>query len=397
MKTLNSESKEEKSPSISKPLKIGIVGASGKIGTEVLKTIWGNSEKFPNMGAIIALNTLPRVNFGMFLDFSVAYSEKMHIEAKQTNTKTVLTDSPAELKDADCIFITAGLWPNETVRNEWIKKDNTGRLVQSLVNFPLIKKICGDIKKYAPNAIVFVITNQVDMMTELARKELPKHKVLGVGGYIDSMRFKFVLANLLHQIEYINTNNPARIAAHMIGFHNNTMLLLKDSLRVDGKIPDWNNKEFSSVVDKAMEITRSFGKTISDLQNHPKRPGIDSGSSIVPAKAITDVIQAMCTGSSLVASFNTLVDENIALKYGIKANTALSIPIVIRGMNIEPLMGFKVSDLEKEKLLSAQEKIKQDMTALLELQANQPSLIEAEKNNISIAVNSQRVPMLPLP
>ena len=198
----------------------------------------------------------------------------------------------------------------------------------------MIKNICGNIAKFAPNAVVYMITNQVDMMTELARRELPKHKVVGIGGHIDTMRFKYLLANRI----FCDGNiDPKRIEAHIVGFHNNHLFLLKSTLRIDGKIPNWDESLFEAV-EKAIEETRSFGKTVSDLQRNPKYPGMDSGSSHVPAKAVTDVIQAICTEIPLIAAFNILLDEGIASRYGVKAQTALSIPVIIRGLEVAPFI-----------------------------------------------------------
>ncbi|OAI48777.1 hypothetical protein AYO45_04130 [Gammaproteobacteria bacterium SCGC AG-212-F23] len=375
----------------SRKLKVGIIGASGKIGSEVLKTIWSNPEKFPNV-EIAGTNTVPRVNFGMYLDFSIAYPEKM-----LNASKTTLSNNPDAIKDADVIFITAGLWPDKVTKSNWDSKDSSGRLVQSAVNFPLIKKTCNDINKYAPNAIVYVVTNQVDMMTELARRELPKHRVLGIGGLIDSMRYKLVLANLLVEAGYFNICDTSRISAHVICFHNGDMQLLKDSLKIDGKSPNLSDQKLADLIDKAMEQTRPLGKAISDLQKHPKRLDIDSGSSITPAKAVTDVIQAMSTEKPLTAAFNIAMDSNTAQHYGVTLITGLSVPVVIQGLSITPMppSAFSISTAEKEKLKTAQEKLNKDTNALFELHANQTYLSDSVEDNTTITVNAPKVSLLP--
>ena len=82
------------------------------------------------------------------------------------------------------------------------------------MNFPLIQKIFNDIKHYAPNALVFMITNQVDLMTEIAHPEVTDHFVIGLGGYIDSMRYRLVLADLLFKNGLLSNCEPRRITAH---------------------------------------------------------------------------------------------------------------------------------------------------------------------------------------
>jgi len=58
-------------------------------------------------------------------------------------------------------FIAAGLWPSKETRDQLKTVDSTGRLMQAQVNAPMIINICHSIKQYAPDAIVYVMTNLI--------------------------------------------------------------------------------------------------------------------------------------------------------------------------------------------------------------------------------------------
>lgn len=180
------------------------------------------------------------------------------------------------------------------------------------------------------------------------------------------MRFKLVLADLLFRKGLLNTCDPRRITAHIIGFHNNDMLLLEDSLKIDGQAPALNHPDWQGVLEEAITKTRAYGKRVSDLQRHPDHPHIDSGSSFAPAKAITDVIQAICTGVPLTASFNVMIDEHTAEKYGVRPHQGLSIPVCLRRLDepVEPDLSFRVNAKEQAALYQAQENIYQSVQTL---------------------------------
>lgn len=346
--------------------KVAIIGAGGKIGSQVLRNIWSQPDKYTNIATLVGINRTPEINYGMYLDFGPAYAAEL-FDTRRHSIETVLTSSPEDLAGMDAIFITAGLWPDANARAHMAQYDNTGRLVQSYVNYPLMLKLCRDIKQYAPDAIVYVVTNQVDMMSAVVRRELPEHTVLGIGGCIDTMRFKFVLAILLHRAGVLDNANPGRIEVQIAGYHNNDMVLLQDSLKIDGERPENMPNDILLVLlmKQALDITKRYGKTVSQLQTHPEHKDIDAGSSIEPARVITDIIEHLCNNTTLTGAFNVVLDDATAVHYGVRPHDALSVPVAIRGKHVTPITDFEIHPAEKALLEIAQINMLRDIDNLL--------------------------------
>jgi malate dehydrogenase len=88
------------------------------------------------------------------------------------------------------------------------------------VNAGIVKGVCDNILKYSPQAIIIVISNPMDTMTYLALTAtgLPKNKIIGMGGILDSSRFKYQLSQRLHC-------NPSDLNAIVIGGHGDTTMI----------------------------------------------------------------------------------------------------------------------------------------------------------------------------
>ena len=96
------------------------------------------------------------------------------------------TNDPADYKDSDVVIITSGL-----PRQPGMSRDDL-----LLKNAEIVGGVAVNVKKYAPNAILIVVSNPLDVMTYLAaaRTGLPKNKVLGMAGVLDSARFRCFIA-----------------------------------------------------------------------------------------------------------------------------------------------------------------------------------------------------------
>ena len=125
---------------------------------------------------------------------------------------TVITSGNyQDLKNADIIIITAGAnqKPGET------------RLDLLSRNITIFKQIIPEITKYAPQAILLIATNPVDIMTEITLKlsNFPKNRIIGTGTVLDSARFRSTLGRHLRI-------SPKSIHANVIGEHGDSEVLL---------------------------------------------------------------------------------------------------------------------------------------------------------------------------
>ena len=131
----------------------------------------------------------------------------------------------------------------------------------------------------------------------------------------------------------------------MIGYHNNDMFALLDTIKI--KI---TNDEFY----KINNLVRDYGAKISEELGH--------GSTILPAKAIFDFINAYLFDVTLVSCYNVAIrDICIAKKYDIMVGTYISVPIVVKKFSISFLDNIKISNVEKIKIKTCISNLKNDI------------------------------------
>ena len=113
---------------------------------------------------------------------------------------------------------------------------------------------------------------------------------------------------------------------------------------------------------KLIMSTRQIGGLISKEQKTGLTINIDTGASILPATAISRLVDSYCFNIPHIESYNTLItDPIIAKHYGVQSNTELSIPLRISKDKIEQLNDIELSQFEKNAMKEAQQKIKEGL------------------------------------
>ncbi|MBQ7659972.1 MAG: hypothetical protein IJS26_04455 [Alphaproteobacteria bacterium] len=198
----------------------------------------------------------------------------------QNNIKFISSNEISDIQNSDLIIVCVGLFASAEEKAKYKTSDKTGRNIQSFKNYPLIKQIAQEIKKYALHSNVLMITNQSDMMSELARTILPKQNVYGVGCYLDTLRFKKIFSQLTH--------SPFEaIKATILGFHDQSMFLDKSSFSC---LYPFNQTK--DIIQTALHQTILRGKELSDMQKDIHHPSINSGSSKLPAAALFNIVES---------------------------------------------------------------------------------------------------------
>jgi malate dehydrogenase len=120
------------------------------------------------------------------------------------------TNDYTKTANSDVVVITSGLPRKPGMTREELIGTNAG----------IVKGVCENILKYSPNAIIIVISNPMDTMTYLAMQStgLPKHRIIGMGGTLDSARFKYQLSTHLNC-------SPADLNALVVGGHGDTTMI----------------------------------------------------------------------------------------------------------------------------------------------------------------------------
>ncbi|MCW3818021.1 malate dehydrogenase [Micromonospora sp. DR5-3] len=146
------------------------------------------------------------------------------VEGFETKVIGVTTGPNGEgyeaIEGSDVVVITAGL----------PRKPGMSRMDLLETNAKIVRQVAENVAKYAPNAVVIVVSNPLDEMTALAQKatQFPKNRVLGQAGMLDSARFtNFVAEALSVPVKSVKTLT--------LGSHGDTMVPVPSQSTVDGK------------------------------------------------------------------------------------------------------------------------------------------------------------------
>ena len=157
---------------------------------------------------------------GLALDLN----QSRPIEGFETRVVGVTTGAGGEgyeaIEGSDVVVVTAGL----------ARKPGMSRMDLLEVNAKIVRQVAENVAKYAPNAVVIVVSNPVDEMTALAQiaTQFPKNRVFGQAGVLDTARFTNSIAETLAV--------PVKsVKALTLGSHGDTMVPVPSRCTVDGK------------------------------------------------------------------------------------------------------------------------------------------------------------------
>jgi malate dehydrogenase len=178
---------------------IGIVGA-GKVGSEVANKIMHN-----RLGNCILFDASIGLAQARALDLSHSAS------VSDTHVKITACDSFSELKRCDVIVVTAG-----APRKEGMSRDDLFN-----VNLAVVREVAENIRRYAADAIVIMVTNPLDTMSYALWRisGLPSNHIIGMAGELDGARFK-------HYISTEANIDPGSIETLVLGSHGDLMVPL---------------------------------------------------------------------------------------------------------------------------------------------------------------------------
>nr|ARE68703.1 lactate dehydrogenase [Plasmodium vivax] len=296
--------------------KIVLVG-SGMIGG-VMATLIVQK----NLGDVVMFDVVKNMPQGKALDTShsnvMAYS----------NCKVTGSNSYDDLKGADVVIVTAGFTkaPGKSDK-EWNRDDLLP------LNNKIMIEIGGHIKNLCPNAFIIVVTNPVDVMVQLLFEHsgVPKNKIIGLGGVLDTSRLKYYISQKLNVC-------PRDVNALIVGAHGNKMVLLKRYITVGG-IPLQEFINNKKITDE--EVEGIFDRTVNtalEIVNLLASP------YVAPAAAIIEMAESYLKDIKKVLVCSTLLEG----QYG-HSNTFGGTPLVIGGTGVEQVIELQLNAEEKTK------------------------------------------------
>src|SRR5512146_391074 len=163
-------------PTMIKRPKIAIIGAGGNVGAAVAQ--WAAQKE---LGDLVLIDIKAGPAEGRALDLTQCSPWEGF-----NNTSFVATDKAEAMAGADVVVMTAGV----------PRKPGQSREELININAGIVKGICQDIKKHAPDAVLVVVSNPLDAMVFVAKQVtgFPRERVIGSAGVLDSARFRTYLA-----------------------------------------------------------------------------------------------------------------------------------------------------------------------------------------------------------
>jgi malate dehydrogenase len=233
------------------------------------------------------------------------------------------TDSYADIAGADVCIVTAG----------FPRKPGMSRDDLLAKNLEVINQVADGIKTHAPNAFVIVITNPLDVMVYALwqRSGLPKQRVIGMAGVLDSARFRTFLAWELGV-------SREDVSAFVLGGHGDDMVPLPRFSTVGGiPLTELVNMGLLSQerLDAIIDRTRKGGGEIVAL--------LGNGSAFyAPALSAIDMAESFLLDKKRVLPCAALLEG----QYGVR-DLFIGVPVVIGAGGIEKILEVKLNDGEK--------------------------------------------------
>lgn len=207
------------------------------------------------------------------------------------------------------------------------------------INAGIVKSVSENIIKYSPDAIIIVVSNPMDTMTYLAHQAtgLPKNRIIGMGGALDSARFKYRLSEAL--------GAPASdVDGMVIGGHSDTGMIPLTSLATRNSVPV---SEFLSEekLEEVAKATMVGGATLTGM--------LGTSAWYAPGAAVSAMVQAIACDTKKIFPCSTLLDG----EYGL-TDICIGVPVVLGKDGIEKIVEIPLSDAEKAKLAASAEAVK---------------------------------------
>jgi malate dehydrogenase len=245
------------------------------------------------------------------------------------------TNNYKDIEGSDIVVITAGIARKPGMSREDLVK----------INSSIINDVCGNIKKYAPDSVVIIVTNPLDLMTYIAMKQtgFPPQRVFGMSGVLDCGRFASFIS--------MELNCSAKdVDAMVLGGHGDSMVPLTRFTTVSG-IPITELME-AQTIDRLVQRTINGGAEIVEL--------LKTGSAFyAPSAAITNMVR------SIVLDQNRILPACAFLsgQYGFDS-IYLGVPVKLGRSGIEQIIELELTKTEQDALSRSAESVKQGILTL---------------------------------
>mgnify|MGYP002780004079 CR=1 FL=1 len=262
----------------------------------------------------------------VLLDIKEGFAEGKAMDISQCaantgwNTRVSgVTNDYAATANSQVVVITSGIPRKPGMTREELIGINAG----------IVKGVAENVLKHSPEAIIVVVSNPMDTMTYLTLKAtgLPKHRVIGMGGALDSSRFKYYLSQAL--------NKPINdVSAMVIGGHGDTTMIPLTRLAAYNGIPV---SEFLSeeALSKVAADTMVGGATLTKL--------LGTSAWYAPGASVAYLVDSILNDQRKMIACSVMLEG----EYG-QNDICIGVPCIIGKNGLEEIVSIELNAAEKE-------------------------------------------------
>lgn len=269
----------------------------------------------------------------VLIDIKEDYAEGKAMDLMQTaslmgfDTKiTGSTNDYSKTAGSDIAVITSGI----------PRKPGMTREELIGINADIVKSVASSLIQHSPDVTIIVVSNPMDTMTYLVHKttNLPKNKIIGMGGALDSARFKYRLSEAL--------DCPASdVEGMVIGGHSDTGMVPLTRLATRNSVPV---SAFLSEdrINQVSEDTKVGGATLTKM--------LGTSAWYAPGAAVSSLVQAIANDQKKMFPCSALLEG----EYGLN-DLCIGVPVILGKNGIEKIVEIELDEAEKAKLQESSE------------------------------------------
>lgn len=269
----------------------------------------------------------------VLVDIKEDYAEGKAMDLMQTSSLlgfdtriTGSTNDYSKTANSDIAVITSGI----------PRKPGMTREELIGINADIVKSVSASLLEHSPNVTLIVVSNPMDTMTYLVHKttNLPKNKIIGMGGALDSARFKYRLSEALDAPQ-------SDIDGMVIGGHSDTGMVPLTRLATRNSVPV--SKFISQErIDEVSEATKVGGATLTKM--------LGTSAWYAPGAAVSSLVQAIACDQKKMFPCSALLEG----EYGLN-DLCIGVPVILGKNGIEKIVELELDDAEKSKLKESAE------------------------------------------
>ena len=272
----------------------------------------------------------------VILDIKDGFAEGKAMDLMQTaslnnfDTKIIgTTNDYSKTSASDICVITSGI----------PRKPGMTREELIGINAKIVSEVSGSLIRFSPNTILIVVSNPMDSMTYLVHKKtgLSKNRIIGMGGALDSARFKYRIAEAL--------NCPiSDVDGIVIGGHSDKGMvpLISKATRNSIRISNFLSEE---ILENIKQETKIGGATLTKL--------LGTSAWYAPGAAVSSIVQSIACDQHKMFPCSALLND----EYGL-SDLCIGVPVILGKNGIEKIIELELDDSEYEHLKQSAESVK---------------------------------------